>query len=280
MENRIIRMTQDLLDRGYELNKDYIYGIKCFAKNVKIMAENNDPVKKAKNLNSGDWEARACTRLHDIDEEPDTSMNLVLETPAASDEISNDLTPDPPIKYGPQGLLIHSTGAAQSSAQSNVNTFNSVLVTDSAGKVQSVKAVYKGTHAFVAPNDIVQCLPWNFMAHHCAGFFNYTHIGLDLVEPDKDEPDKEKFVLDTYETMVELAAYLCGQYKLDPMGFTEYKVPGKNKTLSVPVILSHKEAHALGGASNHGDPDKMWKAIKIGGVALTMDKFRADVNNR
>ncbi|MCL2549372.1 MAG: peptidoglycan recognition protein family protein [Methanimicrococcus sp.] len=141
--------------------------------------------------------------------------------------------------------------------------------------------IEKGTHAFVAPNDIVQCLPWNFMAHHCAGFFNYTHIGLDLVEPDNNEQNKEQFVLDTYETMVELAAYLCEQYKLDPIGFTECKVPGKKKkTLSVPVILSHKEAHALGGASNHGDPDRMWNTIKIGGVALTMDKFRADVNNR
>jgi len=123
-------MTQDLLDRGCELKGKYEYVTKCFRKNLKIMAENNVPAKKAKNL-SDEWEAGACTRFQIIDDRPDTSMNLVLETPA-SGGICIDLTPTPKIKYGPQGLMIHSTGAAQSSAQSNVNTFNEVK-TDKGG---------------------------------------------------------------------------------------------------------------------------------------------------
>jgi len=52
-------------------------------------------------------------------------MDLIIEIPARGG-ICVDLKPPSKIKCGPQGLLIHSTGEAQSSAQSNVNTFNKV----------------------------------------------------------------------------------------------------------------------------------------------------------
>jgi len=40
------------------------------------------------------------------------------------------------------------------------------------------------------------------------------------------------------------------------------------------VIVSHKEGCAMGIASNHGDPDHLWKGL---GLSYTMDGFRSDV---
>lgn len=42
--------------------------------------------------------------------------------------------------------------------------------------------------------------------------------------------------------------------------------------MSVDNIVSHREAHALGYGSNHGDPDNWWKNF-----SYTMDMFRAAV---
>ena len=44
----------------------------------------------------------------------------------------------------------------------------------------------------------------------------------------------------TYEAAVELFAFLCKEYGLNP--------------LADGVIISHKEGHARGIATNHGDP--------------------------
>lgn len=64
----------------------------------------------------------------------------------------------------------------------------------------------------------------------------------------------------TYQAAVELFAMLCGRFGLDPMG--------------EDVILSHAEGHKRGIASNHGDPEHLWRGL---GMAYTMDGFRRDV---
>lgn len=64
----------------------------------------------------------------------------------------------------------------------------------------------------------------------------------------------------TYEATVELFAYLCDKYALDPT--------------ADGVIISHKEGHARGVASNHGDPEHLWNQI---GMGYTMDTFRKAV---
>jgi len=43
------------------------------------------------------------------------------------------------------------------------------------------------------------------------------------------------------------------------------------------VIISHAEGHKRGIASNHGDPDHLWRQL---GMDYSMDKFRADVAAR
>ena len=64
----------------------------------------------------------------------------------------------------------------------------------------------------------------------------------------------------TYDSAVELFAYLCEKYHLDP--------------LKDGVILSHQEGYLRGVASNHGDPEHLWKQLKLN---YTMDIFRKDV---
>lgn len=64
----------------------------------------------------------------------------------------------------------------------------------------------------------------------------------------------------TYQAAVELFAMLCKKFELDPMGDG--------------VILSHAEGHKRGIASNHGDPEHLWRGL---GMAYTMNGFRRDV---
>ena len=64
----------------------------------------------------------------------------------------------------------------------------------------------------------------------------------------------------TYQAAVELFAMLCRQYSLNP--------------LADGVVISHKEGHARGIASNHGDPEHLWTQL---GMGYTMDTFRKAV---
>ena len=64
----------------------------------------------------------------------------------------------------------------------------------------------------------------------------------------------------TYDTAVELFAYLCKQFNLDP--------------LANGVIVGHKEGHDRGIASGHADSEHLWSGLQSG---YTMDGFRKDV---
>ena len=64
----------------------------------------------------------------------------------------------------------------------------------------------------------------------------------------------------TYDAAVELFAFLCKQFGLNP--------------LADGVIVSHKEGHDRGIATGHGDPDHLWNGLQSG---YTMDGFRKDV---
>ena len=66
----------------------------------------------------------------------------------------------------------------------------------------------------------------------------------------------------TYHAAVELFAFLCKQYNLNP--------------LQDGIIISHKEGHDRGLASAHGDPEHIWNQLNTG---YTMDTFRAEVEH-
>ena len=64
----------------------------------------------------------------------------------------------------------------------------------------------------------------------------------------------------TYDAAVELFAMLCKKYSLNP--------------LEDGVVISHREGHSRGIASNHGDPEHLWVQL---GMGYTMDSFRKAV---
>lgn len=164
----------------------------------------------------------------------------------------------------PKGLMLHSVGTAQPSAEVFFKIYNSPRPNG-----QQV-----GVHAFVdASGQVLQTLPWNWRAWHSGGSANDTHIGVEMTEPgtisyiggsgftDHDPEKTREFVKGTYVTATDLFAYLCKEYKLDP--------------LADGVIISHSEGYKRGIASNHGDVEHIWN--KYG---LTMQQFRLDVQTK
>lgn len=166
-------------------------------------------------------------------------------------------------KIGPRGLMLHSVGCPQPSAEVFANIWN--------------KSNYSvSVHAAVqADGKVYQCLPWNYRGWHAGGDANNTHIGVEMTEPSQikytsgssftcnNKAAAIEQVRGTYNTAVELFATLCIKYNLDPM--------------KDGVIISHKGGWARGVASNHGDPEHLWKGL---GLNYTMDTFRKDVKNK
>ena len=161
---------------------------------------------------------------------------------------------------GPQGLMLHSVGCAQPKASVFLNGWN---------KESYDKAC---VHAFIDANSgaVYQTLPWYFRGWHCGGSGNDTHLGVELCESAAirytganrfEITDRKTALADakrSYDAAVELFAFLCEKYALNPLR----------------AICSHKEGCAAGIASNHGDPEHYWSGL---GVGYTMDGFRADV---
>ena len=153
----------------------------------------------------------------------------------------------------PRGLMLHSIGTPQSSAAALVRYFDQYQPGG-----QSVCV-----HAFVqADGTVYQTLPWEMRGWHCGGAANGTHIGVEMTEPDVSMPyaAAAEQITGTYRTAVVLFARLCGVYGLDP--------------LADGVIIGHAEGHRRGVASNHADPEYLWRQY---GMGFTMDGFRADV---
>ena len=166
-------------------------------------------------------------------------------------------------RRGPLGLVLHSVGCAQPSAETFVNRWNSASYDRAC------------VHAFIDANTgtVYQCMPWNFRAPHAGGSANNTHVGVEMCESSGikyrgvsdrfDVIDKEKALKHcktAYIAAVELFAYLCSKYHLDP--------------LKDGVIISHNEAGKRGVGSGHTDPEHYWTQL---GAGYTMDGFRKDV---
>ena len=153
----------------------------------------------------------------------------------------------------PQGIMLHSVGCAQPSAAVFARSFNQY----------QPGGVSVCVHAFAqADGTVYQTLPWETIAWHCGGSANSTHIGVEMTEPSAGMTYAEaaEQIAGTYHTAVELFAALCKQYGLDP--------------LADGVIIGHAEGHRRGVASNHADPELLWRTYDMG---YTMNGFRRDV---
>ncbi len=177
----------------------------------------------------------------------------------------NILTKNPCYKAGKtikvKGLMLHSVGCPQPSATAFIKSWN----TPSSNVC---------VHGFIDGNTggVYQTLPWEHRGWHCGSTANGTHIGIEMCEPDcikytsganftcSDKSKAKEVVKRTYKSAVELFAYLCDKYGLNP--------------LTEGVILSHIEGYKKGLASNHADPEHLWKGLNL---PYTMDGFRKDV---
>lgn len=158
-----------------------------------------------------------------------------------------------------KGLMLHSVGCPQPKASVFINSWNSASYDRAC------------VHAFIDGNDgtVYQTLPWDHRGWHGGGSSNNTHIGVEMCEPAcikyvsgssftcSDTATAKAVAKRTYEAAVELFAYLCKKYSLDP--------------LADGVIISHREGHSRGIASNHGDPEHLWNQL---GMGYTMTTFR------
>ena len=158
-----------------------------------------------------------------------------------------------------KGLMIHSVGCPQPKADVFLKNWN---------RAEASACV----HAIVEPDgDVYQLLPWEHRGWHCGGGANNTHIGVEMTEPSTirytgganwtetgNGENTKNHVLAAYKYAVELFAFLCHQFGLDPM--------------ADGVVISHSEGCRRGVASNHGDVEHLWS--KFG---LTMAQFRKDI---
>ena len=181
--------------------------------------------------------------------------------------IQNIMTKNPCYTAGRKitvkGLMLHSVGCPQPNAQVFVENWNTSSYSRAC------------VHGFIdgITGVVYQTLPWNHRGWHGGGSSNNTHIGVEMCEPScirytggssftcSDKAAAQESVRKTYNSAVELFAMLCTKFNLNPL----------------KDIVSHREGYALGIASNHGDPEHLWKGV---GLNYTMDGFRADVKKK
>ena len=158
----------------------------------------------------------------------------------------------------PQGIMVHSTGADNPRIARYVGPDDGRLGRPSSrnwnrGDVDAC------VHAFIgklADGSVAtyQTLPWNARGWHCGGRANGTHIGFEICEDGLNDPVYFKKV---YREAVELTAYLCGLFRLDP--------------LRDGVVLCHAEGYRRGIATNHADVLHWFTRF-----GRDMDDFRRD----
>ncbi|RHR05592.1 amidase [Pseudoflavonifractor sp. AF19-9AC] len=159
----------------------------------------------------------------------------------------------------PKGVMVHSTGANNPWVCRYVPG-NDALGYNTGGNHWNRAGFSKCVHAFVgklADGTVgtVQTLPWTMRGWHAGGAANNTHIGFEICE---DGLEDSGYFQTVYREAVELTAFLCREYALDP---------GADG-----VVICHSEGYKRGVASNHADV-MHWFPMH----GKTMDDFRADV---
>lgn len=121
----------------------------------------------------------------------------------------------------------------------------------------------------------VQTMPWNYRPWGCGGgakgscngsaFVTNSPFWIQFEICDDGYRDKDYFQR-AYREAVELTAFLCRQYGIDPKGSVAYN------GVTVPTILCHADSHKLGLGSGHSDVLD-W----FGKMGKTMADVRKDV---
>lgn len=146
-------------------------------------------------------------------------------------------------KINPKGIVVHSTGANNPSLKRYIGPDDGLLGANKHNNHWNQTGIRKCVHAFIGydKNNQVRCyntLPWDYRPWGCGegkkGSFNNSHIQFEICEDSLVNAD---YFNQAFEKAVDLCVYLCHKFKIPPES-----------------IVSHKESHDLGYASNHGDP--------------------------
>lgn len=159
----------------------------------------------------------------------------------------------------PRGVMVHSTGANNPYLRRYIAPDDGRLGTPSP-RHWNQSGVGACVHAMIGKTAdgsvaVYQTLPWTMRGWHCGGTGNDTHISFEICE---DKLEDRAYFQATYQAAVELTAYLCKLYHLDP--------------LADGVVLCHAEGYQRGIASNHADVLHWWRKFGV-----SMDNFRRDV---
>ena len=159
----------------------------------------------------------------------------------------------------PRGVMVHSTGANNPYLRRYIAPDDGRLGTPSP-RHWNQGGVGACVHAMIgrlADGSVCayQTMPWNMRGWHCGRSGNDTHIAFEICE---DRLTDEGYFRATYQAAVELTAYLCKLYHLDPQ--------------ADGVVLCHSEGYQRGIASNHADVLHCWRRYGV-----SMDDFRAAV---
>lgn len=161
----------------------------------------------------------------------------------------------------PLGLMLHSTGANNTKLSRYVGPDDGLLGSNpynnhwNQPRPDGRQVCVHGFIGKLKDGSIAtyQTLPWTVRGWHAGGTANNTHIGVEICE---DGLTDSTYFNSVYKEAVDLFAYLCKQYSLNPL----------------TQIICHAEGYQEGIASNHGDVLYWFK--KHG---KTMDDFRKAV---
>lgn len=176
-------------------------------------------------------------------------------------------------KGKPTGIVVHSTGCNNpylkryvqpSTTHSKYSELMKKLGKNLYNNDWNRSGIRSAQHAFIgkqADNSVAtyQTLPFTICCWGCGkgskGSYNYNPTAKIQFEICEDSLYDKVYFNKAFTEAIEFCAYLCKKYGLP-----------------VSSITSHKEAHALGYASNHGDPEN-W----LSKYGKDMNWFRAEV---
>ena len=167
----------------------------------------------------------------------------------------------------PKGVMWHSTDAPNPNLRRYVQPDDGLLGNNPNGNSwnqPSPDGQDVCVHAFIGLDKngnvaTYQTLPWDMRGWHCDqginGSGNDTHISFEICE---DYLNDESYFNKVYQEGIELTAYLCSQFNLNP--------------LEDGVVICHSEGASRGIASFHADV-MHWFPL----FGKTMDDVRRDV---
>lgn len=166
-------------------------------------------------------------------------------------------------KITPKGIVVHSTGANNTSLKRYVQPDDGLLGVNKNNNHWNRSGLAKCVHAFIGKDKngnvrVYQTLPYNYACWGVGsgkkGSYNYkpAYIQFEICE---DNLKNKEYFTEVFDVAAEYCAYLVEKYKL-----------------SIDNIVSHQEAYKKGYGSNHGDCDHWLK--KFG---KDMDWFRNEV---